>query len=340
MLILDLFSETYPQWQRLNSYYGKPWIWCQLHDFGGNHGLYGQVMNVTINAVEALNNSPSLVGFGLTMEAQEGNEIIYDLWAKRRYVNAAEGDMPESIYHAWDTLLHTVYNNTNLTAALAVTKSIFELAPSATDDPHHLPTTIMYDPAALVERGLSVRPHRHDAPSSRERLTFRNESALNRSLAAASQMQAQMFSLLSTLDTLLRYTPSKVPESSLCAWVNAARAWSASDASISDSVVYGAINQVTLWGPNGEITDYASRHWAGLVGAYYLPRWQMFMEAYMDALRSGVPVNESALGEQRLTWEKEQQSLLAQNAGQLRDPNGLQAMVRWIEDEWCEVLGC
>lgn len=79
MLILDLFSETQPQWQRLNSYYGKPWIWCELHGYRGNQGLYGQVMNVTINPIEALTNSSSLVGFGLTMEGQEGNEIMYDL---------------------------------------------------------------------------------------------------------------------------------------------------------------------------------------------------------------------------------------------------------------------
>lgn len=39
MLILDLFSESQPQWQRTNSYFGKPWIWCQLHDYGGNIGL-------------------------------------------------------------------------------------------------------------------------------------------------------------------------------------------------------------------------------------------------------------------------------------------------------------
>ena len=27
MIVLDLFSESEPQWQRTNSYYGKPWIW-------------------------------------------------------------------------------------------------------------------------------------------------------------------------------------------------------------------------------------------------------------------------------------------------------------------------
>lgn len=40
MLILDLFSESQPQWQRTNSYFGKPWIWCELHDYGGNQGEF------------------------------------------------------------------------------------------------------------------------------------------------------------------------------------------------------------------------------------------------------------------------------------------------------------
>lgn len=73
MLILDLFSESQPQWQRLNSYFGKPWIWCELHGYGANMGLYGQVENVTINPIAALTNTTStMVGMGLTMEGQEG----------------------------------------------------------------------------------------------------------------------------------------------------------------------------------------------------------------------------------------------------------------------------
>jgi alpha-N-acetylglucosaminidase len=31
MIILDLFSEAEPQWNRTESYYGKKWAWCLLH---------------------------------------------------------------------------------------------------------------------------------------------------------------------------------------------------------------------------------------------------------------------------------------------------------------------
>ncbi|KIW99859.1 uncharacterized protein Z518_10787 [Rhinocladiella mackenziei CBS 650.93] len=396
MLILDLFSETQPQWQNLNSYYGKPWVWCQLHDYGGNQGLYGQVMNVTINPIEAIANSSSLVGFGSTMEGQEGNEIMYDLllsqawssspidlptyfhnWARRRYSNATESRLPESIYQAWGILLHTVYNNTNLTAAQAVTKSIFELAPNSTgllNRTGHHPTTITYDPASLVEVWQtflsaadslptlwSNRAYQFDlidiarqvlanafnplyttfvAQTNLTTLNTSDTSALNGALAAASQTQTQILSLLSTLDTLLGYTPSEVPESSLNSWVTAARAWSASNGITSKYLAYNAVNQITLWGPAGEISDYASRQWAGLVGGYYVPRWRLFTEAYIDALRSGVPVNQTAWENQLLTWEEQQQIPLGQNLEQLRDPTELQGMMTSIEEAWCEMLGC
>jgi len=32
MLILDLFSENKPYWDKTNNYYGKPFIWNELHE--------------------------------------------------------------------------------------------------------------------------------------------------------------------------------------------------------------------------------------------------------------------------------------------------------------------
>jgi hypothetical protein len=31
----------------------------------------------------------------------------------------------------------------------------------------------------------------------------------------------------------------------------------------------------TMWGPRGEIADYASKQWNGLLADYYLPRWKV-----------------------------------------------------------------
>lgn len=41
---------------------------------------------------------------------------------------------------------------------------------------------------------------------------------------------------------------------------------------------YNAINQLTFWGPTGQINDYASKEWNGLLGFYYYGRYLLFFE--------------------------------------------------------------
>ena len=334
MLILDLFSESQPQWQRTNSYYGKPWVWCELHDYGGNQGLYGQIDNVTINPIEALHNSSSLVGFGITPEGQEGNEIIYSLlldqawsstpintqsyfhtWTQNRY--AGNNSIPPQLYTAWETLRTTAYNNTKL-AANAVPKSIFELAPNTTgltNKTGHHPTQLNYNPSSIISafKNLYAAAQQdtrlYDNPAFEHdfvdvtRQVFANSflaqyttfikswnvssSSPTPNATHTAQLQTLSGNLLvtlSALDALL----STLPQFSLYPWIESARAWaSASNSSsssaytnsstIADYYEYTARNQITLWGPSGEINDYASKQWGGLVADYYLPRWETFL---------------------------------------------------------------
>jgi len=41
---------------------------------------------------------------------------------------------------------------------------------------------------------------------------------------------------------------------------------------------FNARNQITLWGPDGQILDYGGKQWSGLVQDYYIPRWKMFFK--------------------------------------------------------------
>ena len=49
---------------------------------------------------------------------------------------------------------------------------------------------------------------------------------------------------------------------------------------------YNARNQITLWGPNGEILDYATKQWSGIVSDYYYPRWEMFYHRLAESIVS------------------------------------------------------
>jgi alpha-N-acetylglucosaminidase len=51
-------------------------------------------------------------------------------------------------------------------------------------------------------------------------------------------------------------------------WIEMARAWGQT-AEEKNLMEFNARNLVTLWGPRGEIADYASKQWSGLIADYY-----------------------------------------------------------------------
>ena len=80
MIILDLNSIVGPVWRRTQSYFGKPFVWCLLHNFGGMRAIYGNLTGITNGPPEALATpGNTMVGVGLTPEAIEQNPVVYDL---------------------------------------------------------------------------------------------------------------------------------------------------------------------------------------------------------------------------------------------------------------------
>jgi len=82
-------------------------------------------------------------------------------------------------------------------------------------------------------------------------------------------------------------------------WLEMARSHSSNE-SESAWWEFNARNQVTLWGPTGEISDYASKSWGGLVGTYHLPQWQLFVDELVDALQNNVAFDQSAFNKKNM----------------------------------------
>jgi len=57
------------------------------------------------------------------------------------------------------------------------------------------------------------------------------------------------------------------------------------------SYEYNARNQITLWGPNGEIRDYANKQWSGVMADYFKPRWEVFLKALEKSLVQRTKLN-------------------------------------------------
>uniref|UniRef100_A0A0D9VU65 Alpha-N-acetylglucosaminidase C-terminal domain-containing protein n=1 Tax=Leersia perrieri TaxID=77586 RepID=A0A0D9VU65_9ORYZ len=128
MIVLDLFADVKPIWQMSSQFYGVPYIWCMLHNFGGNIEMYGVLDSISSGPVDArTSHNSTMVGVGMCMEGIEHNPVVYELmsemafrsqkvevedWLKiysyRRY-----GQSNVDIEKAWGILYHTIYNCTD-----------------------------------------------------------------------------------------------------------------------------------------------------------------------------------------------------------------------------------
>jgi alpha-N-acetylglucosaminidase len=126
VLILDLFGEGKPQWERTKGYDGRPWIWCSLLNFGSKIGMYGKLDTFAIAPIRAKQNlyEKSLYGIGTMMEGSEINPINYELiyemawhsnsvdvskWIKD-FAWARYGKKLPPAEQAWEILHQTAYN--------------------------------------------------------------------------------------------------------------------------------------------------------------------------------------------------------------------------------------
>jgi hypothetical protein len=99
LIMLDLYAEVFPLWKRTKAFYGAPFIYCMLHNFGGNLEMYGAFGAVSSGPAEAMAacgtgsrpGSSGIIGVGMCPEGIEQNPIAYDLmseWAFRQACHA------------------------------------------------------------------------------------------------------------------------------------------------------------------------------------------------------------------------------------------------------------
>eukprot|EP01083_Nonionella_stella_P216896 779100_1 len=69
-------------------------------------------------------------------------------------------------------------------------------------------------------------------------------------------------------------------------WIQMARNQS-TDNDTKNWYEFNARNQITLWGPTGQINNYACKQWGDLIGMYYKPQWELFINQSIDCIKNG-----------------------------------------------------
>ena len=298
MILLDLYAEVDPVWKRTESFYGQPFIWCMLHNFGGNLGLYGSIQTVTTGPVQALDAPGStVIGTGIAPEGIEQNDVMYELmnemgWKKtpvdpqewtKNYTRRRYGAESLQAQQAWFLLTRSVYNCTDDHPDHC--RTVVVRRPSLKEVPHlWYKEKDVFDAWAAL---LSVSPifkivgtYRYDLVDvTRQSLQLIANGIYKEIMAAYDNKSTddvhntskKLYALFDDMDLLL----SSDKHFLLGQWLNSARAIGM-NLKEKQLYEYNARNQITLWGPNGEIHDYANKMWSGLIKDYYKPRWYLF----------------------------------------------------------------
>ncbi|VDH90347.1 alpha-N-acetylglucosaminidase [Mytilus galloprovincialis] len=317
IVVLDLYSEVAPIYTYTDSYYGQPFIWCMLHDFGGTSELYGVLDKINTGPFEGRNMTNStMVGLGLTPEGINQNEVIYEfflenVWRKQPrdvskwisdYTTKRYGKYNKIVDLAWQYLKSSVYNDTtnngdHRSRSIPTSRPQYNppLKPYLWYDAEDLYQAwdLLIDSADQYKNNSLFQYDLVDI--SRNSLMMISLENYNKMIAAYQNNQTSNFglysqmllSLLNDMETLLASDSHFL----LGKWIAAAKQW-ANNFNEAILLEFNARNLVSLWGPKGEVLDYGRKQWSGLLKGYYIPRWRLFIEMLNYSLSNHTQFND------------------------------------------------
>ena len=281
MIILDLNSEDGPVWNLYDSFFGHSWVWNSLIAYGGRRGIYGNLDAVASSPYRDLNLSATMHGIGFTPEATEMIPSMFDVgmeagwrsapiadtsawmraWAARRYgtpggvpspaLAAAHDVLATAAYNSaidtaslegYPSVLDTMSHNTNATGILAALRLF--VAAAANGEVNASTSTFSYDLTDLSRQVLvNFFADAHAMLGAR----FQNGAEL----ASVQSLVELCSGVIADLDAALAADRNFL----LGNWIADAAAWGGADAEWTNLLVFNARNQITLWGPRGEIND-------------------------------------------------------------------------------------
>ena len=311
MTMLDYYCEYKEMWRDHEGFYGQPFIWCYLGNFGGNTDVQGRVREAGERIERALQEcGESLVGIGSTLEGLDVQQFPYEYILEKAWdygktddqvvnelADRHAGRVSQPAREAWKLLYDSVLDITpgNFAAPLPCSRptlgkenrpvkykphdllAVWDLLlqqESVTTDAMTI-DLIWVGRQLLGDLFLVEKQALDRAFMHKDKATFFDQSNL-------------LFELLSDLDQL----NSHHPHATLGQWLAQARDLGKSPA-VKDYYEMNARRLITTWG--GSLNDYACRNWNGLMWDYYGKRWENYIRQLTVAIISGSDLDVTAL---------------------------------------------
>lgn len=339
MLCLDLACENRPQWSRTEAFCGKPWLWCNIQNYGCTVSLGGSLKGIAEDLPAARKDplGTELVGLGFVNEGNDYNPVVYDLmfemaWRDEPvdldawiadYATYRYGQANSDAQRAWQRLLTTVYEGPHRT------RSVIDCVPTLAGrrgGPSYSNLALARAWKSLLaaadELG-DVDAYQFDLVNLTRQVLTNHAGELHGAIIKAQKAgDAEAFdraagrflTLIRDLDELL----GTRGEFLLGKWIADARRWGETDVEKA-KMEWNARRVITLWGGGTAINDYARKEWSGMLSTFYLKRWEPYLAEHLQALKNGQAVDEEAsyarLREWMLAWSDPQPALPATPSG-------------------------
>lgn len=303
MTMLDYYCEYKEMWREHDGFYGQPFIWCYLGNFGGNTNVQGRVKEAGKRIERALAEcSDNLVGIGSTLEGLDVQQFPYEYILEKAWnfgksdeqvinelADRHAGCERRTVREAWKLLYNRVLDITpgnfaaplpcsypeygkesrkikyNPSELLAVWDLLLAQDQVTTDA---MTIDLIWVGRQLLGDLFLVEKQKFDeAYEKKEKNTFYSQSDL-------------LFEILNDLDKL----NSHHPQAMLDTWLQQARNLGATPA-LKDYYEMNARRLITTWG--GHLDNYACRNWNGLMWDYYEKLWEYYIREITVGVISG-----------------------------------------------------
>ena len=332
-LLLDYYCERQEMWKLTDKFFGVPFIWCYLGNFGGNSMLTGDLATINNHIENTFAKCKgNLAGIGSTLEGFDCNPYIYEYVFEKAWtfpthrnihawVNALAdqrvGKEDATARQAWQLLVDSIYDRSTVTQQR---QPFFNERPVFLSNKkmQEIPEVNREDKVllAVIEKLLQVDSNQPSysfdlANLTRQLITNHFLSVFydyqkaydKKDLPAMKQLSKELTAIINDLDKVVGTQPAFLTGK----WIKDARAWGKDPM---EKLYYekNARNIITTWSDkNMGLNDYACRTWAGMVRTFYGKRWRMFFDAVEAAVKARQPFDKahySSYKDRVCTYEK------------------------------------
>ena len=293
VLILDYANDYNNNWEPMNAFSGKQWVYGFVPNMGGKTAYTGDLSLYASGAAKALNstNNGNLVGFTISGEGLENNNVVYELltdvaWSDKaidldlwlgNYSNNRYGAYPEEMATSWNLLRQSAYSKLEPHPQFGWQLGKAKVGTVNSDPKFHEATQAFLNCSEQLSDNPNYRADAIERASltlglkADEWFTIASESYKKGNIEIGDKAGTRGLELLTELDKLMESHPLN----RLDRWVEMARSHGNTE-KLKDYYECNAKYIITVWGP--PVNDYSCRVWSGLVRDFYHERMRLVLQ--------------------------------------------------------------